>query len=86
MKFPPTIASSIHRKRSGDQAPAYGREPRPLPLRWLRTPRIALGVAVLAAGITAGTLLSLSMVAASPAPSPAVSASAASQQATRRLR
>jgi endoglucanase len=78
MKFPPTIASSIHRKRSGDQASAYGREARTLLLRWLRTPRIALGVAVLAAGITAGTLLSLPMVAASPTPSPAVSASAAS--------
>jgi hypothetical protein len=76
MKFPPTIASSINRKRSGDQAPAYGREPRPVLRQWLRTPGIALGVAVLAAGITAGTLLSLSMVA--PAPSPAVSASLAS--------
>jgi endoglucanase len=80
MKFPPTIASSIHRAgdRVRDRARVPGREPRHGLLSWLRTPRIALGVAVLAAGITAGTLLSLSMVAASPAPSPAVSASAAS--------
>jgi endoglucanase len=73
MKFPPTITSSIHRGRAGDRARARGREPGHDLLRWLRTPRNALGLSALAAGITAGTLLSLSMVATSPTPSPPVS-------------
>ncbi len=69
MKFPPTITGSIHLGRAGDRAGAHGREPRPPWLRWLGTPRNALGLSALAAGVTAGTLLSLSMGAASPWPS-----------------
>ncbi len=75
MKFPPTITGSIHLGRAGDRAGAHGREPRPPWLRWLGTPRNALGLSALAAGVTAGTLLSLSI----PPVSLAVDAGAAPQ-------
>src|SRR5260221_8512710 len=70
MKFPPTITSSIRRGRAGDGASARGREPRHDLLRWLRTPRNALGLSALAAGITAGSRGGLFMTAPPPEPPP----------------
>src|SRR5258708_20536835 len=70
MKFPPTITGSIHLGRAGDRAGAHGREPRPPWLRWLGTPRNALGLSALAAGVTAGTPLTPSLGAASAPPPP----------------
>src|SRR5258707_3981779 len=73
MKFPPTITGSIHLGRAGDRAGAHGREPRPPWLRWLGTPRNALGLSALAAGVTAGPPLPPSNAGCPPRPAPPAS-------------
>jgi endoglucanase len=75
MKFPLATASQIKRKQADESAEAAGRSPLHRLLRQLLTRRKSLGVAALAAGIVAGSLLtvfSMSSLTSSPTSSAAM--------------